>query len=372
MDFALSEEQQMLRDSAERYFAEDYNFEKRRALLSAAHGSSEKHWRAFAEFGWLGLALPEDVGGVGCSFVETMLIAELLGRRLVLEPYTTTAVLCARLLERSDSELRSELLSALAAGQLRLALAHGEVDSYYSLNTVSTQARRSANRFILDGAKLMVLDAPAAHKLIVSAVPECEAQFALFVVDRDAKGLTITDYPLIDGTRAADITLESVSVPGTAMLAAPGKAFDVLDEAIDRLTVARVAEALGAMEVVLELTNEHLKNRVQFGSPLGKFQALQHRMAEMFVEVQETRSILYRAIAYLDRPAIERGPAVSAAKIVASNAGRFVGGQGIQLHGGVGVTDEYQVGHYYKRLLTLEKAFGDTDHHLERLAKSYR
>ena len=216
----------------------------------------------------------------------------------------------------------------------------------------------------------MALDAPSAHKLIVSAGVADANEVALFLLDANAPGVTLRSYPLIDGTRAADIELRGVRVNRSSLLVKGREALEVLDEAIDRLILARVSEGLGAMEVVLQLASEHLRSRQQFGQPLIRFQALQHRLAEMFVEIQETRSILYRGLAYIEAPAAERRAAVSAAKIVAANAGRIVGEQGIQLHGGVGMTEEYQVGHYYKRLIALEKAFGDVDYHLARLAGS--
>ena len=371
MDFTLSDEQQILCDGAERYLAEHYSFEQRRAVLSGAAGFSSATWQSFAELGWLALGLPEDVGGLDGSFIDTALIMEVMGRRLVLEPYATTAILGARLIDRSgNAALRAEVLPAIAQGSCRVALAHGEIASRYDLSAVETRARSSADGYVIDGVKTMVCDAPGANKLIVSANLAGHGGFTLFMVDPASPGVTIRGYPLIDGTRGADIELASVRVPRGSVLTSGAQALDVLEEALDRVVLARVAEGLGAMEVVLQLTSEHLRSRQQFGQPLLKFQALQHRLAEMFVEVQETRSILYRGLAYIDAPAAERKSAVSAAKVVASSAGRVVGEQGIQLHGGVGMTDEYQVGHYFKRLIALEKSFGDVDYHLERLGRS--
>jgi alkylation response protein AidB-like acyl-CoA dehydrogenase len=371
MDFNLSDEQQMLRDGAHRYLAEHYDFEARNALVACAAGFGEEHWRQFADLGWLAIGLPEEVGGLGFSFIETTLIAEEMGRRLVVEPYASTAILGARLVDRSgNAAIRMELLPLVAQGSLRLALAHSENESRYDRSRVATKARRTSDGYEIVGRKLMAFDAPSAHKLIVSAVLDESGEFALFIVDRATPGITLEPYPLIDGTRAADVAFASVKVADSALLVPPERGLEVLDEALDRLLLARVAEALGGMETVLDLTRDHLKSRVQFGQPLGKFQALQHRMAEMFVEVQETRSILFRGLAYIDAPAEERRAAVSAARIVAIEAGRIVGGQGIQLHGGVGMTEEYQIGHYFKRLLALEKAYGDSEYHLQQLARS--
>lgn len=371
MDFTLSEEQQILADGAERYLTAQYSFEQRRSLLSNVAANSPDHWKTFAELGWLALPVPEDAGGLGGTLIDTALIMEAMGRRLVLEPYATTAILAARLIDRGGNpELRAELLPAIAEGHCRIALAHGEIASRYDIRSVQTTARPDNDGYVIDGVKVMVFDAPAAHKLIVSANVAGQAGFAFFMVDADAPGVTVRGYPLIDGTQGADVELASVRVRRSSQLASGDRAVEVLEEAVDRLELARVAEALGAMEAVLQLTSEHLKSRQQFGQPLAKFQALQHRLAEMFVEVQETRSILYRGLAHIEAPAAERKAAVSAAKIVAASAGRIVGEQGIQLHGGVGMTDEYQVGNYYKRLIALEKAFGDVDYHLERLARA--
>jgi alkylation response protein AidB-like acyl-CoA dehydrogenase len=391
VDFSLSEEQQMLSDGAGKFLADHYSFEQRRALLMSPTGFSEQNWQTFAELGWLALPVPEDAGGLGGSFIDTTLIMEAMGRRLVLEPYATTAVLAARVIAQSRNEqLRSSLLPQIAQGTCRVALAHGELASRYDTRMVQTCARPDEDGYVIDGVKVLALDAPAAHKLIVSAnIADTSdstsiadgrnsagiadrKNMGLFLLDANAPGVTVRGYPLIDGTRAADVELTAVRANRSTLLAAGPEALEVLEEAIDRLVLARVAEGLGAMEVVLQLASEHLRSRQQFGQPLIRFQALQHRLAEMFVEIQETRSILYRGLAYIEAPAAERRAAVSAAKVVAANAGRVVGEQGIQLHGGVGMTQEYQVGHYYKRLIALEKSFGDVDYHLERLAGSGR
>jgi alkylation response protein AidB-like acyl-CoA dehydrogenase len=246
-----------------------------------------------------------------------------------------------------------------------MALAHAEPGARYDLSAVeSTKATPAGDGYVIEGVKTLAFDAPSADQLIVSA--RMDGEFGLFLIPRDAQGVELSAYPLIDGTRAADVTLRSVCLPRSALLVEPGRALEILEEAIDRTVLAQVAEALGAMEAVLEITSAYIKQRVQFGQPIGKFQALQHRMAEMFVEVQETRSIMYRGIALVGAEPAERKRAVSAAKVVASNAGKFVGGQGIQLHGGIGMTEEYAVGHYYKKLVAFEKRYGDTDYHVSR------
>jgi len=372
MDFNLTDEQQMLRESASRFVREQYGFEARRKW-AADGGWSPERWGQYAEMGWLSLSIPEELGGLGCSFVETALVAEELGRGIALEPFTGCAVLAARLIERGDApgfaSQREALLAGIADGSAITLLAHSEPASRFEIDGVATEARETAGGWVIDGTKMMVPGAPGAAHFIVSARVQGQG-IALFLVHREA--VVLQTYPLIDGTRAADIELHGVAVGKEALLAMPGNAVALLEEAMDRAALAQVAEGLGCMEAVLELTAEYLKTRQQFGQPIGKFQALQHRMSEMFVEVQETRSILLRGIANLEGEPAARKQAVSAAKVMLGTAGRFVGGQGIQLHGGIGVTDEYQVGHYYKRLLALEKIYGDSDWHLDRFIAAQR
>lgn len=370
MHFNLTEEQQMLRDSARRFVHEHYKLEQRRALSKTGSGFSSEHWRSIADLGWLALALPEDVGGLACSFVEIAILLEEFGRGLVLEPYVSSAVLCAHILEGSDNaQARADTLKAVAEGRRRLALAHHESAQRYDVTPVAVQARGRGEGFVLDGIKTVVLDAPAADQLIVSARVESEDGFSLFLLDSASEGVKLQPYPLIDDSRAADVELMNVRLPRSALLVGPAKSRRIMDEALDRATLARVAEALGAMESVLQFTSEYLMTRVQFGQPIGKLQALRHRMAEMFVEVQEVRSILYCGLAHLNAEAAVRGAIISAAKLVTLEAGRIVGGQGIQLHGGIGVTEEYAVGHYFKKLVAFEKTYGDGAWHLQRLAR---
>ncbi|MES1163304.1 MAG: acyl-CoA dehydrogenase family protein, partial [Rhizobacter sp.] len=276
------------------------------------------------------MSIPDTFGGLGCGFIETAIVAEELGRGLALEPFIGCAVLAARLIEKADAPAfaarRGELLEGMAAGTQRVALAHSEAASRFALDRPCTVARAEGRGFVFDGVKMMVPAADSADHLIVSARLDGETGVDLFLVPRDAT--TLHSYPLIDGTRAADVELRSVFVAADARLSAPGSGLALLEEALDRAALAQVAEALGCMEAVLEMTSDYLKTRQQFGQAIGKFQALQHRMAEMFVEVQETRSILYRGVAHLDDAPAVRRQAVSAAKVVLGSAGRFVGGQG--------------------------------------------
>lgn len=369
MDFNLTDEQEMLRDGARRFFREHYGFEQRRAILAGDSGFSAERWGRYAELGWLALGQPEEVGGWSCSFVETAILMEEFGRALVLEPYVSTAVLCARILERcGTAEVRCSALTSMVEGKARFALAHHDPGGRYDAQQIAVVATRRDDDFLLKGWKGCVLDAPAADCLIVSARLEGEERVALFLVDAAAPGLRMNAYPLIDGTRAADVALEDVQVAASYKLAEGAVVDELLQEALDRATLARIAMALGAMESVLQMTAEYLKSRVQFGQPIGRFQALQHRLAEMFVEVQETRSILCCGLAHVDAQAARRSAMVSAAKLVTANAARIVGGQAIQLHGSIAMTAEYSAGHYYEHLLAFEKIHGDADWHLDRFA----
>jgi alkylation response protein AidB-like acyl-CoA dehydrogenase len=370
MDFNLTDEQAMLRDSARRFVSNEYSLQKRRALSQSELGYSAELWRSFGEFGWLGLGLPESAGGMGCSFVETAILMEEFGRAIVLEPYVSSAILCAHVLDRCGNEaLRLQTLRDLVMAKCRLALAHWETSQRYDQRVPRTHATRADDGFVLNGEKSLVLDAHAADQFIVSARVQDQPSYALFLIGRGVPGLRITTYPLIDDSRAADIRLDHVFVPASALLEAPILSSAVLDSAIDRATLGRSAEALGAMEAVMQITADHLKSRVQFGQPIGKFQALQHRMAEMFMEVQEARSMLYCGLANIEAAPAERAKAIAAMKVVVANAGRIVGGLAIQLHGGMGLTAECYAGHYYKKLIAFDMIYGDVDENLDRLVR---
>lgn len=373
MDFNLSEEQLMLRDGVERYIRDDYDFEQRRHQATTGEGFSREHWQQFADLGWLALTLPEDVGGLDCSFVETSLVLESFGRGMVLEPFVSSAILCARIVDRSGSDYhRHDLLPALGEGRLLLALADSECGSRFAVGcTEDTVALKTGQGYQLSGVKTLVFDAPSADKLLVTARLEDCRHPAVFVVDRTAPGVELNEYALVSGSRAADVRFSKVDLPESALLIDPSRSQAILEEAHDRAALAVVAQSIGVMHGVMDLTAEYIKTRSQFGQPIGKFQALQHRMSEMFVEAQHTRSILYRGMAHLDKPADERRRAISAAKAAVGKAGRFVCAQGVQLHGGIGMTEEYPVGHYFRMMTLLEKQFGDIDYHLARFAAGY-
>lgn len=369
MNFHLTEEQEMLREGVSRFVSENYGFDVRRAVAASEPAFSASQWQSFADLGWLALTLPEDAGGLGCTAIETALVTEQLGSALVLEPYATTAVFAARILEQAaDGVIRLQTLGAIGEGRLRVAVAHAEPGARYDLSHVNATARRDGTGYLISGAKILVEHAPSADQLIVSARVGEGAGYGLFLIDRGAPGVRMQSYQLLDATPAADLELIDVRADGSALLIDSARGLRVLEEASDRLLLARVAYALGAMQSVLDVSADYVKSRVQFGQSLFKFQATQHRLAEMFVEVQEVRSILYCGLAHLDAERTTRRRMVSAAKAVTAQAGRLVGGLGIQLHGGIGMTDEYRVGHYFKHLVVFEKLYGDTDYHLTQVA----
>ena len=366
MIFERTDEQRMMQEGAERFIRDQYRFEARKAVAASQAGWSTAHWENFAELGWLALLIPEAAGGLGFAFTDVAVLLEAFGNGLVLEPFISTAVLGAFILEQAD---RLEELEAVATGTLRLALAHEEPGERHQRGNAGTIGRRTASGFSLTGTKTVVLDGPAADQFIVSASIEGEDGLALFLVPSNSPGLQRNDYPLIDSTRACDLELSGVALPSANLLAAGGAGIRILNEALDRAVLAQSAEALGAMETVMQLTAEYIKTRVQFGQPIGKFQALQHRMAEMFTHAESARSMLLQGLAALEAEPAIREAAVSATKIAISKAGFFVGAEGMQLHGGMGMTEETAVGHYFKRLVALEKTYGDRDWHLDRFIR---
>lgn len=369
MNFELSDEQKLLSDSAQRYIREKYQFEERRQVFKDADGFSKKHWQTFAEMGWLALNIPEEFGGLSGSSFDLALLMEQLGGGLVVEPVVETAVLCAKLVQASGNlALRERLLGQIACGEVVLALAHQEQQSRHEYDTeIETKARPVAGGWSLSGIKHRVFHGASAQHWLVTAEIEGTGDFAVFLVDRHPAGAALDSYELVDGSRAADITLDHTLIPEDAMLLRGDEALTALEEALDHAVLAMSAACLGSMESVMAMTADYLKTRVQYGKPLAQFQALQHRMAEMFVETDQARSMLASAIAAIESGDVQRRRfAVSGLKVITARAQYFVSGQGIQLHGGIGTTDEYAVGHHYKFALMYDKRFGDSDFHLDR------
>lgn len=361
MNFALNDEQRLLADGAARYVREQATLEAHRAAIGRPEGFSPDRWAALADMGWLALPLPEESGGLGGTLVEVTLLTEAMGRGLMTEPFVDTVVLCGHLLAGN-----APWLQRIVEGKARLALAHLEAGARSEHETpLDTRALRQAQGYRLQGLKTLVHHGAAADAWLVSA--RLDDALALFLVERGTPGVELQPYELIDGTRAADLRLD-VELPAEALVLAPQRASAALAEAFDRATVALSAGALGSMEAVLALTTDYVKTRLQFGQPIGKFQAVQHRLAEMLVETEQARSALYAALAAYQGggDAGTRGRAVSGAKSLIARAGHFVAANGIQLHGGVGVTEEFSVGHHYKALLVYDKRFGDAAFHLNR------
>jgi alkylation response protein AidB-like acyl-CoA dehydrogenase len=368
MNFNLTSEQEALSDSLRRFIERDYTFDKRRAIMDSASGISTEVWSKMAELGWLGAGLSEAAGGFGGGSIENALIAEALGRGLVVEPFIANAVLALQTLAAlGDAEPVAELVASLVAGELKLVLAHFEADSRGDPLVVATAVQRGAEGWHLSGAKSLVLGAPSADKLLISARTGTEAEaISLFVVAADAPGLTSNVYRLLDNSRVADLKLNNVPAE---LIGLQNGALPAIERGIDEATLAVCAEAVGIMDTALFMTRDYLKIRQQFGQPIGNFQALQHRMADMLIELELARSMVYQGLAALssDDPDVRRR-GVSAAKAMISEAGLFVTRQSIQLHGGIGMTEEYAIGHFYRRMFVIAQLFGNSDTHLARFA----
>ncbi len=376
MDFNFSDEQNQFRDSLDRYLRQGYSFDQRRSSVSAPLGYSPEVWKQLAEIGALAITLPTAHDGFGGGAFDTLLVMEALGRANVVEPYLATVVLGAGLLAEAGSDAQqAALLPAVAAGECRLALAHHEPGSRYELANVGTTARADGDGYVLDGRKAVVIHGDTADHILVSARTRGQARdvdgVTLFIVDAKAPGVSRFGYPTQDGQRAATVTLDGVRVGVDARLGSEHAALPLIERALDRGIAALCAEAVGNMAALIEATVGYLKTRKQFGVPIGSFQALQHRAVDMYLHAEQARSMAYLAAARLEDDQASRRSAVSAAKVLVGQSARFVGQQAIQLHGGIGVTDELPVSHYFKRLTMIGLLFGDADHHLQLFGDQY-
>jgi pimeloyl-CoA dehydrogenase small subunit len=375
MDFDLSEEQRLLKDSIDGLLANSYDFEQRKKYGAEKDGWSRAVWSKLAEQGLLGLPFAEADGGFGGGAVETMIVMEALGRALVLEPYLATVVLGGGFLRHGGSAAqKAAILPGVIDGSKTLAFAQLEKNSRYDLADVATTAKKKGDGYVIDGEKFVVLHGDSADTLIVSARTAGGQRdrdgIGLFLVPASAKGVSIKGYPTQDGLRAADITFSGVEVGADAAIGDPAKALPLIERVVDEARIALCAEAVGAMDESLKTTVEYLKTRKQFGVAIGTFQSLQHRAADMFVFLEQARSMaLFAVMAGTVEDAAERANAVAAAKVQVGKSLKFVGQQSIQLHGGIGMTMEAKIGHYFKRLTMIENSFGDTDYHLRRVAE---
>ncbi len=370
MDFQLNDEQKLLADSLEGWLRKEYSFDHWRKLVKTEQGYSDANWAHFAEMGWLGVALPEAHGGLGGSAVETMVIGERFGAAMVAEPYFSSVVLGGGLIAAAGSEVQqAEILPRLGEGKAKLSFAFAEHGARFALNDVSVKAEKAGSGYVLSGKKIVVWDAPSADMLIVlarSAGGRTDAEgLGLFLVDNKAKGVNRQDYRTVDNRRAADIVFEAV--PAVALGDAEA-ALPLVERVVDQAIAYLAAEAVGAMQVLHETTLAYLKTRKQFGRAIGEFQVLQHRMVDMMIHVEQSRSLALYATLALSRSATERAKAAAAAKVQIGKSGKWVGQQAVQLHGGMGMTDELTVGHYMKRLMQIDTAFGHADHHQRRFA----
>ena len=374
MNFSLNEEQRLLTDSVERFVRENCSLDQHRALVSSELGYSERSWRQMADLGWLGIDVPEAYGGIGGGPVETMVLMEAFGAGLVLDPYFPSVVLGGNLVAMAGSEAQKQaILPALVAGELKLAFAWVEAQAGYDLFDVETMAERRDGGYVMNGAKGVVLGAATADKLIVSARTTGGSRdrdgIGLFLVDHGASGVKLRDYRTVDGLRAAEVAFENVTVGDDAVLGDPRGALPVIEAVAERAIVALCAEAVGAMDVIVRSTAEYLKIRKQFGRPIGTFQVLQHQFTDMLIASEEARAMMYVATLRLgERDAAVRAKAVSGAKHLIGRHGRLIGQRAIQLHGGMGMTEEMSVGHYFKRLTMIDVMFGDEAYHLKRYA----
>ncbi len=371
MDFSFTEEQSMLRDTVASYLADHYGFEARRAGIRSEAGWRPEVWKAFAEdLGILGAAFSEDLGGLGGGATDTMVLMEEFGKALVVEPYLGTVVIGGGFLKHGEPAGAAELIERIIAGEITMAFAWAEPQGRYGLSDLKTTARKDGAGYVLNGHKAVVIGAPWASHLIVTARtgggqrdPE---GVSVFLVEANAEGIVTRDYPTVDGHRASEVYFENLTVPAEALIGSEGAALPLVEQVVDEAIAATCAEACGVLRRLHEGTLEFTRARKQFGAPIASFQVLQHRMVDMFIQVEQAVSMTYMAHIKLGEPAAERAKAVSAAKVQVGRACRFVGQNAIQLHGGMGMTDEMAIGHYFKRATMIEGQFGSVDHHLRR------
>lgn len=370
MNFDLTEERQMLQDTLRRYLREKYDTATRNKIIASEAGYSAEIWAELAELGVIGALFTEDQGGFGGKGFDITTVFEELGRAGVVEPFLDTGVLAGGLIADLGNDDQKAHVEEIIAGSLQLAFAHGEPTSRYDLNRVQTTAKAEGDDIVLNGHKAVVVNAEAADVLVVSARESGEtgddAGISLFLVPADTKGLTIQGYALLAGGRAAEVMLDTVKLPASARLGEPGKVFDAIEARVAAASVAQVAETLGAMETATRLTKDYLGTRKQFGRPIGTFQALAHRMSDLQIEMEQARSAVINAAGHLESDRPVRESHVSAAKNLLGRAGRLVAEDSIQMHGGIAMTQEYELAHIAKRIVMADHRFGDTDHHLER------
>jgi len=373
VDFSLSEEQILLRDAVDKYVTDHCDVERHRRLCATPLGFDPAMWQQFADLGWLAVPFSEELGGFDGGATDLMVMAEALGKGLVREPFLATVVTCGGFLRRAgDAQQQARYIPSIIDGSSQWAFAFAEKSSGYNLANVATTAQRQGDNYILNGEKITVLNGHCANQLMLSARTSGAAADAagitLFIVDVGLPGINCENFIAVDGSGGANISLNGVVVGADQVLGGVDQGFPVIEKVVDDSIVALGGEALGAMQVLLDCTVEYTRTRQQFGQPISKFQALQHRMADMYLKVEETRSLLLDAAIQLEEGSAEAARACAALKVKIAEAGRFVSQQAVQLHGGIGMTDELNVGHHYKRLLLLAKLYGDEACYLQKYA----
>ena len=371
MNFELSEEQKKIQQSVERFVQENYDLTNRVKISSEDPGYSQEYWTAMAELGWLGLAFSEEEGGFGGNQIDTLVLMEQFGKGLVLEPFLANIVLGGGAIKRGGSPaIKESILPNLIEGNLQVTLAYAEEQSRFDIEDVATAAREDGSNFIINGKKSMVLNAESADKIVVvtrtSGSQVDEDGISLFLVDATSKGIERENFPTVDGLRASEITFTDVEVPSGNLIGEKDKGFSILQAVVNDAILALSAEAVGAMEVLYKDTVEYTQQREQFDHPLSDFQVLQHRMVDMFMEYEQCKSLLLRATMETAQDPILAQRTVHALKHLIGKSGIFVGESAVQLHGGMGVTEELRIGHFFKRLLVIDSQFGNSDFHLDK------
>ncbi len=371
MNFELSEEQKMIQQSVERFVQENYDLPKRVEISSKDPGYSKEYWGSMAELGWLGLPFEEKDGGFGGNQIDTLVIMEQFGKGLVLEPFIANVVLGGGAIQSGGSEeLKKEMLPGLIEGSKQMTLAYAEQQSRFDLEDLATSSRKEGDKFIINGQKSMVLNAESADHIVVvtrtTGGQVDEEGITLFLVDSDMKGLEIQNFPTVDGLRASEITFDNVEVSSERMIGEQDKGFDILRTVSNNAILALCAEAVGAMEILYKDTVEYTQQREQFDHPLSDFQVLQHRMVDMFMEYEQCKSLLFRATMETIQDPEMAQRTIHALKHLIGKSGIFVGENAVQLHGGMGVTEELRIGHFFKRLLVIDSQFGNADFHLDK------
>lgn len=371
MDFNFTSEQDMLRDTVAKLVSQQYDFDTRRKVAKSDAGWRPEMWAQFAELGLLGASFTEAEGGFGSGPIEAMIISEEFGKGLVIEPYLQTVVIGGNFFRHGGTDAqKEEHIAGIIGGETRFAFAYSEPKSRYDLSDVSTTAKKEGAGYVLNGHKAVVLGAPFATHLIVTARTSGgqrdKGGVSVFIVPKGAKGVTTRDYPTVDGLRASEVYFENVSVGADAVIGAVDGALPLVEKVVDNAIAALCAEAVGCFKVLNEATISYAKQRKQFGQPIANFQVLQHRMVDMFMAAEQATSMTYMVTLKLDEADKARKMAASAAKVQIGKAGKLVSQDAVQIHGGMGMTDELNVGHYFKRVTMIESQFGNTDWHLRR------